>query len=135
MRFRRGRHFLIETATKCFFDTHQGSIWAPFWSHFGGRGLFFWQGQTDRAQGQTDMEQGQTDRKQNRRKSDFEDLVWSPFFNRCWALTHPRMQKVRILSDLFRGLDVHHFLIRFGNQKSSIFNGLERWWIFTKHSK
>ena len=41
MRFRRGRHFFIEMVTKCFFDTHQASILAPFWSHFGGLGLVF----------------------------------------------------------------------------------------------
>ena len=122
MRFRRGRHFFIEMATKCFFETHQGSIWAQFWSHFGGRGLFFWQGQTDRAQGQTDMAQGQTDRKQNLRKSDFEDPFWSPFFRSFWALDPPRVQKVRILSDLFRDRDFHNFLIHFGtrNQQNSV---------------
>ena len=41
MRFRRGRHFFIEMVTKCFFDTHQASILALFWSHFGGLGLVF----------------------------------------------------------------------------------------------
>ena len=39
IRFLRGRHFFIDLATKRFFDTLQGSIWAPFWSNFVGPGL------------------------------------------------------------------------------------------------
>ena len=33
--------FFTEMTAKTFFDTLQGSIWAPFWMHFGDFGFTF----------------------------------------------------------------------------------------------
>ena len=36
-----GRHFFTEMETKTFFGTIQGSLWPPFWRHFGVLGHTF----------------------------------------------------------------------------------------------